>query len=155
MRLTSTAFSEGERIPSRYTCDGNNESPPLAWSGPPRQTMSFAILCDDPDAPLGKWHHWAGYDIPPSRMSLGPAVAPDHAVEDFKQAINDFRHPGYGGPCPPPSHGPHRYYFRILALSVAELAVRRHPTCKEVEAEARKHLVAEAQLVGMYGRSAD
>ena len=117
MRLTSTAFADGERIPSRYTCDGENFSPPMSWSGAPRQTMSFVLLCDDPDAPLGMWRHWAVYDIPPSRTSLSANVPRAHAVEDFKQAINDFRHPGYGGPCPPPSHGPHRYYFRLLALS--------------------------------------
>ena len=155
MRLTSTAFADGERIPSRYTCDGENFSPPLSWSGAPRQTMSFVLLCDDPDAPLGMWRHWAVYDIPPSRASLSASVPPAHTAEDFKQAINDFRHPGYGGPCPPPSHGPHRYYFRLLALSVAELPVRRHPTCKEVEAEARKHTIAEAQLCGMFGRKSD
>jgi Raf kinase inhibitor-like YbhB/YbcL family protein len=155
MRLTSAAFSEGERIPARYTCDDENQSPPLAWSGAPPQTMSFVVLCDDPDAPLGKWHHWAVFDIPPNRHALGAGLPASHETEDFKQAINDFRHSGYGGPCPPPSHGPHRYYFRLLALSVAELAVRRHPTCKDVEAEARRHVLAEAELCGMFGRKLD
>ena len=155
MRLKSTVFAEGARVPARYTCDGENLSPPLSWSGVPQEALSLVLLCDDPDAPLGKWHHWCVYDIPPSRASLAEGVPPTHAAGDFKQAINDFRHPGYGGPCPPPSHGPHRYYFRLLALSVAELSVRHHATCKEVEAEARKHLIAETKLCGMYGRKSD
>ncbi len=152
MRLTSSAFLEEERIPSRYTCDGENQSPPLAWSNAPKETKSLVLLCDDPDAPLGKWHHWAVFDISPNRKSFDAGIVPSHTVEEFKQAINDFRHPGYGGPCPPPMHGPHRYYFRLLALSTGELPVRRHPTCVEVETEARKHTIAEVSLCGIYGR---
>ncbi len=152
MRLTSSAFADGATIPRRFTCDGENLSPPLAWTDPPRSTASFVLLCDDPDAPGGTWHHWAAYDIPADRMQLPEGAAQPAGAAGFKQAINDFRKPGYGGPCPPPRHGPHHYHFRLLALSVGRLAVADGATCRAVEREARKHVLAEATLVGVYER---
>lgn len=149
MRLTSSAFSEGERIPVRYTCDGDDESPPLAWAGVPKSAKSLVLLCDDPDAPRGTWHHWAVYDIPPATNALPAGLSPRNA--DFKQATNDFRKLGYGGPCPPLGR-PHHYYFRLLALSVAKLALDKAPTCADVAAEAKRHMIAEASLCGIYGR---
>jgi Raf kinase inhibitor-like YbhB/YbcL family protein len=150
MRLSSTAFADGGRIPSRYTCDGENLSPPLLWTGVPKNAKSLVLTCDDPDAPLGKWHHWAVYDLAPGTSSLPEGVSPDD--RNLAQATNDFRRQGYGGPCPPTGHGPHRYDFRLLALTVAELGLSRDPSCKDVEAAARRHIVAEARLCGLYGR---
>jgi Raf kinase inhibitor-like YbhB/YbcL family protein len=153
MRLISTAFSDGAAIPRRFTCDGEDVSPALQWSGQPSQTMSFVLLCDDPDAPAGVWRHWAVYDIPGDQAGLAEGAGRAAAGQDFKQASNDFERLGYGGPCPPHRHGVHHYHFRLLALSQARLPMRRKdPSCEEVEREARKYVIAEAILVGVYER---
>jgi Raf kinase inhibitor-like YbhB/YbcL family protein len=117
-------------IPRRFTCDGEDLSPPLDWSGAPAGTRSFVLLCKDPDAPAGTWHHWAAYDIPAGQTALAAGGAGHAESQGFKQAINDFQRPGYGGPCPPRRHGPHHYHFRMLALSVDRLAIRQHPSCQ-------------------------
>jgi Raf kinase inhibitor-like YbhB/YbcL family protein len=149
MELASSAFADGSAIPRRFTCDGDNLSPPLQWSGAPAGTRSFVLLCDDPDAPSGTWHHWAAYDIPPTAVELAVGAAQD---KKMKQAVNDFRKPGYGGPCPPHGHGPHRYHFRFLALSTEHLRVHSNASCRDVEREARNYTIAEATLVGLYQR---
>ncbi len=150
MRLTSSAFADGAGIPRRFTCDGDDVSPPLAWSEAPAATRSFVLLCDDPDAPGGTWHHWAAYDIPADRTQLAEGAAKPGS--GFQQAINDFQNSGYGGPCPPRRHGIHHYHFRLLALTVERLAVAGDPTCRAVEREARRHALEEATLVGVYER---
>jgi Raf kinase inhibitor-like YbhB/YbcL family protein len=152
MRLRSSAFSDGAAIPQRFTCDGEDVSPPLQWSDEPAGTRGFVLLCDDPDAPAGTWHHWAAYDIPADRTTLPEGAGRAGGKEPFKHAVNDFGRTGYGGPCPPRGHGPHHYHFRLLALSTDRLSVRKDPSCRDVEREARKHLVAEAVLVGLYER---
>jgi Raf kinase inhibitor-like YbhB/YbcL family protein len=152
MRLTSPAFSDAQRIPRRFTCDGENLSVPLRWSDAHAGTRSFVLLCEDPDAPAGTWHHWAVYDIPPGETELAEGVDRAGAKSGLKQAVNDFGRSGYGGPCPPHRHGPHHYHFRLLALSVDHLPVRTNPSCQEVERQARKHAIAEAKLVGLYER---
>ena len=125
-------------------------SAPLAWSDVPPGMPSFALLCDDPDAPSGTWRHGRSTTFPPTAPSLPktPTAAPPG---DFELAI-EFRRPDSGGPCPPPRHGPHHYHFRLLALSVASLPLRGRPTCKDVERKARKHVLAEAALVGVHQR---
>jgi Raf kinase inhibitor-like YbhB/YbcL family protein len=150
MRLTSSAFADGAMIPRRFTCDGEDLSPPLAWTDVPNNVHSFVLLCDDPDAPGGTWHHWAVYDIPRDRAILPEGVAPSDG--GFKQATNDFGRVGYGGPCPPRGHGPHHYHFRLLALSVGEISAGKNPLCNEVEREARRHVITTATLVGIYER---
>lgn len=150
MQLRSSAFPDGTTIPRRFTCDGTDLSPPLDWSGAPETTRSFVLLCDDPDAPAGTWRHWAAYDIPADRAALVEGAA--QQGKGFKQAINDFQQPGYGGPCPPRGDGIHRYRFRLLALAVDRLPARREPSCQAVEREANKHLLAEAILIGTYQR---
>jgi Raf kinase inhibitor-like YbhB/YbcL family protein len=152
MQLRSSGFFDGATIPRRFTCDGEDLSPPLGWSGAPMGTRSFVVLCDDPDAPAGIWHHWAAYDISAGQTELAEGAGQDAAAKGFKQAINDFQKPGYGGPCPPRHHGIHHYRFRLLALSVDQLLLRRKPSCSEVEREARKHSIAEATLIGLYQR---
>jgi Raf kinase inhibitor-like YbhB/YbcL family protein len=150
MQLRSSAFPDGTTIPRRFTCDGTDLSPPLDWSDAPETTRSFVLLCDDPDAPAGTWHHRAAYDIPADRAALVEGAA--QQGKGFKQAINDFQQPGYGGPCPPRGGGIHRYRFRLLALAVDRLPARREPSCQAVEREANKHLLAEAILIGTYQR---
>ncbi|WP_442753311.1 YbhB/YbcL family Raf kinase inhibitor-like protein [Methylocystis sp. JAN1] len=152
MRLTSEAFSDGDVIPREYTCDGEDRSPPLKWTGAPEKTKSFVLLVDDPDAPNGTFHHWACYDIPAHHAELVSDAGRPEGFEDFRHGMNDFRELGYRGPCPPRGHGRHRYRFRLLALNCAELPIRTHPTCVEVEEEARKHLVSEARLTGLCQR---
>ena len=152
MRLSSSAFSDGAAIPRRFTCDGDDLSPPLDWSEAPAETRSFVLLCDDPDAPAGTWHHWAVYDIPPEQRGLPEDAGRDREGKPVKQAINDFRKSGYGGPCPPRGHGLHHYHFRLLALSVDPLPLSGKAACRHVEQEARKHVIAEATMVGVYQR---
>ena len=152
MHLSSPAFSDAQRIPRRFTCDGEDLSVPLRWSDAPADTRSFILLCGDPDAPAGVWHHWAVYDIPSDRTELAEGIGRPGVKSGLKQAINDFGRLGYGGPCPPHRHGPHHYQFRVLALSVDHLAVRGNPSCQEIERQARKHAIAEATLVGLYER---
>jgi Raf kinase inhibitor-like YbhB/YbcL family protein len=151
MRITSTAFPDGAAIPSRFTCDGSNISPALTWTDVPEGTRSLVLLCDDPDAPAGTWHHWAVYNIPPDQRGLPENVSPQSGGK-YRQATNDFRKSGYGGPCPPRGDAPHHYHFRLLALSIEQLPVGQQATCTEVERTARQHLVAEATLVGVYAR---
>ncbi len=151
MQLRSSAFHDGAKIPRRLTCEGEDLSPALEWKDAPAETRSFVLLCEDPDAPAGTWHHWAAYDIPADRTALAEGAGTRQDA-GLPQAINDFGRAGYGGPCPPRGHGPHHYQFRLLALSVDHLSVRKDPSCPQVAREARKHLLAEAVLVGLYQR---
>ena len=151
MRLFSAAFAEGGSIGRHYTCDGADASPPLSWSGSPSTTQSFALLCDDPDAPGGTWHHWAAYDIPHGQVALVEGASALSRLP-FKQAMNDFNRIGYGGPCPPRGDKAHHYRFRLLALSVSKLQISKNPSCLDVERAARDHIVAEATLTGIYKR---
>ncbi|MCS6879253.1 MAG: YbhB/YbcL family Raf kinase inhibitor-like protein [Geminicoccaceae bacterium] len=152
MRLASPAFAAGGRIPERYTCDGADLSPPLSWSGAPVSTRSFVLVCEDPDAPAGTWYHWAVFDIPADQTSLPEGLAKTEKVGRLRQAINDFRKPGYGGPCPPRGHGTHHYRFRLLALSVGSLPLGPRPGCREVLSAAEPHILAGTELVGTYSR---
>jgi Raf kinase inhibitor-like YbhB/YbcL family protein len=150
--LRSSAFDDGAAIPRQFTGEGEDISPPLVWNEPPAGTRSFVVLCDDPDAPSGTWRHWAAYDIPPECEGLPAGAAAQSVKQGFQQALNDFGKPGYGGPFPPRSDGPHRYRFYLLALSSRHLDVRKDPSCRQVEREARRHVLAEAVLSGVYER---
>ncbi len=152
MELRSSGFGNRAAIPRRFTCDGEDVSPPLEWANVPEGTRSFVVLCEDPDAPGGIWHHWAVYNIAAERTALDEGAGRVGPGQGFKQAINDFRKSGYGGPCPPHRHGIHHYHFRLLALAVEQLPLGVKPSCKEVGREARKHAIAEATLVGLYER---
>ena len=151
MRLASTDFSDEGRIPRACTCEGEDLSPALQWTDAPAAAKTFVLLCNDPDAPDGVWRHWAAYDIPHawSHLAHGAGRA---AAQHFKQAVNDFNRVGYGGPCPPRGDGSHHYRFTLLALSVDRLNVHAGPSCRDVEREARKHVLAEATLVGLFER---
>jgi Raf kinase inhibitor-like YbhB/YbcL family protein len=149
MKIRSNAFEVGKSIPRRHTCDGEDVSPPLEWSGVPAAARSLVLLCDDPDAPAGTWHHWAVYDIPADWSSLSEGASRE---SNLTQAVNDFGRPGYGGPCPPLGHGTHHYHFRLLALSVERLPFLGMPSCVDIEREARNHVLAEAMVIGTYAR---
>ena len=152
MQLSSSAFSNGSVIPRRFTCDGEELSPPLDWEATPPTTCSFVLLCDDPEASAGKWHHWAVYDIDADQTGLVEGASRDGGAVRSSKAINDFHRTAMAAPCPPRCHGRHRYQFRLLALPVDHLSLGAKPSCHEVEREARRHVIAEVTLVGIYQR---
>jgi Raf kinase inhibitor-like YbhB/YbcL family protein len=152
MRLTSTDFSDDGRIPSACTCEGEDASPALQWIDAPPATKSFVLLCSDPDAPDGVWRHWAAYDIPRTWSRLARGAGHPTGREHPKHAVNDFGSVGYRGPCPPKADGSHHYRFSLLALSIDKLSVHADPGCRDVEREARKHVLAETALVGLFER---
>jgi hypothetical protein len=150
VRVSSSAFQEGGMIPSRYTCDGADVSPPLTWSQLPPAAESLALVCDDPDAPMGTWVHWVVYGLPATLGGL-PENLPGHArlANGGVQGRNDFRKLGYGGPCPP--SGTHRYYFRLYVLDTEvnlEPGATKHQLLKAI----RGHILAEGELMGKYSR---
>ncbi len=151
MKLISTEFSGGSPIPVRYTCDGPDVSPPLSWSDAPDGVVSFALICDDPDAPAGTWVHWVIFNIPADADGLPEGVPTEGVLADGSvQGINDFRRVGYGGPCPPRGK-PHRYYFKLYALD-ARLELGAGATKRDVLRAMEGHVLAEAQLMGTYRR---
>ena len=152
MTLQSPAFEPGSRIPDLYTCQGDDISPPIAWSGVPAEARSLVLLCDDPDAPAGTWHHWALYDLSPTTSVLPERYPTAATLGTARQATNDFRRSGYGGPCPPPGHGVHHYHFKLLALRIDKLPLRAAARCADVAAAAQPHAVASAELIGTYSR---
>jgi Raf kinase inhibitor-like YbhB/YbcL family protein len=150
LEISSTAFSEGEMIPTRYTCDGPDVSPDLSWSGVPDTAKSLALICDDPDAPMGTWVHWVLFNIPSSASGLPAEIPSDAALENgARHGTNDFRRLGYGGPCPP--GGTHRYYFKLYALD-AVLNLDSGATKAELLEAMQGHILAESQLMGTYKR---
>lgn len=150
MQLTSRTFREGGAIPAHCTCDGEDVSPPLEWSGLPEGTKSLSLICDDPDAPAGVWVHWVVYDLPPSSIGLPEGVPPREEIAGGgRQGKNDFRKVGYGGPCPP--SGTHRYVFALSALD-RTLGLAAGATKAQVVAAMRGHVLAEGKLTGKYTR---
>ncbi|MFZ1414787.1 MAG: YbhB/YbcL family Raf kinase inhibitor-like protein [Defluviicoccus sp.] len=152
LTLTSPAFKHGERIPAFYTCEGKDLSPPLAWTGAPAGTRSFALVCSDPDAPAGTWYHWAIFDLGAEKSHLDAGFPRNARAGAVRQAISDFKRPGYGGPCPPKGHGPHHYHFRLFALGVASLKLAEAAHCRDVERAAEQQAFAKATLTGLYER---
>jgi len=150
LTLQSSAFPDGGQIPVSFTCDGANVSPPLSWTGVPQNTKSFALICDDPDAPVGTWVHWLVYEIPADVTRLPEHVpAQEETAQGFRQGLNDFRNIGYGGPCPP--EGIHRYIFKLYALDFMpdlEPGISREELLLAMEG----HILEEAQLTGRYSR---
>jgi Raf kinase inhibitor-like YbhB/YbcL family protein len=152
-RLESTAFENGARIPPRYTCDGADVSPPLRWSNVPEGTRSFALIMYDPDAPAGTFIHWVLYDIPANVNQLPEDVPKRERVEGIGiQGVNDFGSVGYGGPCPPPGHGEHRYFFAIHALSVESIGLGPRAAADQVIERIRGKVLGYAILMGRYSR---
>jgi Raf kinase inhibitor-like YbhB/YbcL family protein len=150
--LTSPAFSEGFAVPQDCTADGRNVSPPLAWRDPPAGTVSFALICEDPDAPRGTWTHWVLFNLPADVRELPPGVplTPTLAT-GARQGTNSFGRIGYGGPSPPP--GPaHRYVFKLYALS-GKLPLDTGATREQVLEAMRGLHLAEGRLIGVYGRA--
>jgi Raf kinase inhibitor-like YbhB/YbcL family protein len=148
LELTSESFDHGEPIPERHTCSGNGSSPPLGWDFVPEGTRTLALIVHDPDAPSGDFVHWLAWNIDPA----------DGGIDEDKpapvQGTHDFGRPGYAGPCPPPGHGPHRYYFHLYALD-AELDLEEGAAREQLEDAIDGHVLAEAELIGTFERSAE
>lgn len=152
MTLFSPAFSAGELIPAKYTCDGEDVSPALEWADPPEGTRSFALIVDDPDAPSGLFLHWLIWNIPGSEKGMADRVGDaDGSASGGLQGRNGFGKLGYGGPCPP--GGTHRYFFRLYALDTI-LDAPAGATRERVERAMQGHVLAEAELMGRYRRAA-
>jgi hypothetical protein len=151
LELKTTAFRTSGNIPRQFTCEGANASPALTWSDPPAGTKSFALIVDDPDAPMGTFVHWVVYNLPPATHQLPEGVP---AGGDLRgggmQGMNDFPKTGYGGPCPPPGK-PHRYFFRLYALD-SLLTLKAGARRAEVDRAMKGHVLAQAELMGTFGR---
>ncbi len=144
--LTSPDFGTDSPIPRKLTCDGANNSPALEWMHPPKGTQSFALIVDDPDAPDGTFTHWVLFDIPADAAGIptGGKIG--------TSGRNDFQQEGYGGPCPPPNHGDHRYFFKLFALDVESLDLDPGARKPEVENAMKGHILDQTELMGRYRR---
>jgi Raf kinase inhibitor-like YbhB/YbcL family protein len=143
--LSSEVFTHGGEVPRRHTCEGEDVSPRLSWGEPPPGTRALALIVDDPDAPVGTFTHWLAWNIDPVVGGLREGEAP------ASEGRNDFGRRGWSGPCPPRGHGAHRYYFRLYALD-AELDVGRRAGRRELERALSGHVLATAELMGIYER---
>lgn len=147
--LFNNNFNDRETIPKFYTCEGADVSPKLSWSGVPHGTKSFTLIMHDPDAPMGDYTHWILTDIPATVDHLPEATPVGHAGVDH---VNSFGKMGYGGPCPPTGHGPHRYYFELSAVDVESIGVPRGSSREQVDAALAGHVIATTLIVGTYER---
>jgi Raf kinase inhibitor-like YbhB/YbcL family protein len=152
LRLKSPAFEHLGRIPTRYTCEGEDVSPPLSWNDPPPGTRSFALIVEDPDAPDPEapkmtWVHWVLYNLPPEARELAEAVPSERLPEGTLEGRNDWKRTGYGGPCPP--IGRHRYFHRLYALD-ALLPDLGSPTRSALLKAVEGHVLGGAELIGTY-----
>ncbi len=151
MNLSSPSFPNGGAIDKKFTCDGADVSPQLIWTEPPAGTKTFALLVDDPDAPVGNWNHWSLWNLPATARTLAEGTSKQAQLSDGSaQGMNDFRKPGYNGPCPPPGK-PHRYYFKLFALD-AKLDLKPSASKKELESAMKGHILTQAEWMGRYGR---
>jgi Raf kinase inhibitor-like YbhB/YbcL family protein len=150
MQITSSTFTEGSMITAKYTCDGRDISPPLEWKDVPDGAKSFALISDDPDAPVGTWVHWVIYNIPPTVIKFDENMPREKEFKNgMRQGSNDWPKIGYGGPCPP--SGTHRYYFKLYALDTM-LGLKPGATKAQLVQAMKDHILAEAQLMGKYSR---
>ena len=151
MQLTSPAFKTNQTIPRQYTCEGKDLSPALQWTEPPAGTKSFALISDDPDAPMGTWVHWVAWNLPADLRGLPEGVAKEAKLSDgTEQGITDFGRTGYGGPCPPPGK-PHRYFFKLYALDTV-LTLPFGARKEDLEEAMKGHILAQTELIGLYKR---
>ena len=148
--VTSPAFTQGAVIPTKYTCDGEDVSPPLAWSGVPESAKSIAVIMDDPDAPRGTWTHWVLWNLPAETRELPEHLSTEKELKTgARQGTNDFKRPGYSGPCPPP--GTHRYLAKVYALD-RRLDLAPGATKAELVKAMEGHVLATGELMGRYSR---
>jgi Raf kinase inhibitor-like YbhB/YbcL family protein len=151
LSISSPAFQEGERIPTKYTCEGQNVSPQLEWSGVPEKALSLAVIMDDPDAPAGVFTHWVIFNNPPDSLTAPEALLKEPQLSSgTRQGINDAGKIGYYGPCPPPGR-PHRYRFTLYALD-KELDLKAGASKEQLLRAMEGHILEQARLTGIYQR---
>lgn len=150
MKMQTSAFTSGQMIPQKFTCDGQDVSPALAWSDAPQTTKSFSLIADDPDAPAGTWVHWVIFNLPPQTQALPEGVPQSDSTHGATQGRNDFGKIGYNGPCPPPGK-PHRYFFKLYALD-STLNLKAGAKKRDVEQAMQGRILAQAELMGTYQR---
>ena len=151
LTVSSSAFQEGAKIPARYTCEGQDISPPLTWSKPPAGTKSLALIVDDPDAPGGVFTHWVLFNLPPQTTELAEAIPTQAELPNgARQGKTDFGRVGYGGPCPPPGR-PHHYQFTVYALDQT-LDLKAGASKRELIRAMEGHILAQDRLTGLYQR---
>jgi len=152
--LTSSAFESGRPIPTDYTADGRDISPPLNWDDVPEGTRSLALICEDPDAPRGMFAHWVAYNLPPGLTELKDGIPARESLPDgTSQGTNDFDKTGYGGPSPPAGK-PHRYFFHLFALD-SRLDLPPGATREQLMSAIQDHVIGKGELIGTYGRSSE
>jgi Raf kinase inhibitor-like YbhB/YbcL family protein len=148
-QLSTTAFEDGGAIPKKFTCDGADVSPALAWSAPPAGTQSLALIVDDPDAPAGAWVHWVLYDLPGDARALAEGVPQEgELASGARQGRNDFGRIGYNGPCPPRG-ATHRYFFNLYALD-SRMNLSPGASKGDLERAMKNHAVAQAETIGRF-----
>jgi Raf kinase inhibitor-like YbhB/YbcL family protein len=151
MHLYSPEFLTGTSIPNKYTCNGEDVSPPLTWDDPPAKAQSFALIVRDRDAPGGIFTHWVLYNLPANRRELPESLPTEDVLpQGGYQGQNDFGNVGFGGPCPP--QGTHRYFFKLYALD-AQLDIAPGAKEEEVLKAMQDHTLTSAELVGLYGNA--
>ena len=155
LTLSSPAFADGDAIPARFTCEGTDHSPALAWTGAPDGTKSFVLIVDDPDAPDPKapkmtYVHWVLYNLPANAARLGEGIASKDLPSGTHDGRNDWKKTGYGGPCPP--IGRHRYFFKLYALNIV-LPDLHEPTKASLERAMAEHILEQATIVGTYEKT--
>ncbi len=155
LAISSPAFADNGEIPSQYTCQGEDISPALEWTGVPEQAQSLVLIVDDPDAPdpaapKMTWVHWVLFNIPPDASGLPEKVPSGSLPAGTEQGVNDWGRTGYGGPCPP--IGRHRYFHKLYALDI-KIEGLQQPTKADIEAAMKGHVIAQAELVGTYQKS--
>jgi len=153
LTLSSSAFTHGTAIPSRYTCDGQDRSPPLSWQGVPPDARALVLIVDDPDAPDPNapkmtWVHWVVVNLPPDTLGLPENASPDALPAGITEGMNDWKQPGYRGPCPP--IGRHRYFHKLYALDTLLKGIGKTPTKAEIETAMHGHILAHTELMGTY-----
>ena len=149
--MKSPDFASGAIIPKPFTCTGEDRSPALEWSGAPTGTKSFALIADDPDAPVGTWVHWVVFNIPAVSHALPTGIErKDQLPDGTRQGVNDFQKLGYNGPCPPPGKT-HRYFFKLYALN-DQLTLAAGTTKAALEKAMEGHIIAKAEWMGNYRR---
>jgi len=150
INITSSAFEADGMIPAKYTCDGADISPPLQWEAVPEGTKTIALICDDPDAPMGTWVHWVLFNLPAETKELAQNIPPEETLPNgTRQGVSDFGRVGYGGPCPP--SGTHRYFFKIYALDT-EIDLQADANKGRLLKAMEGHILAQGELIGKYKR---
>jgi len=149
--ISSKAFANKSNIPVDYSCEGADQSPPLSWNNAPANTKGYALTCVDPDAPMGDWIHWTIWNIPANFSELSSGISNKEQTL-FQQGLNSWGKPGYGGPCPPRGHGPHRYFFKLYALNIEKIELDSNSRIDSLLSVIQDYIINTSELMGTFER---